>query len=64
MNSNNVSREYSYNNIIHINTLNPENLSKNNSIINKPIIKEKNDSPYGLNTFSSGKNHKNFLVLN
>jgi len=61
MNSNNISRDYSYNNIIHLNILNPENLSKNSSIINKPIIKEKNDSPYGLNTFNSGKNHKKFF---
>lgn len=49
-NSNNVSRDFSSSNIIHINNMNalsPNNIS-NNSIINKPIIKEKNEQIIGL----------------
>ena len=60
-NSNNVSREYSGNNLINlnINKINSD-LLNNNSIINKPIIKEKSDSnvSYGLNMFNPGKNIK------
>ena len=50
-NSNNVSRYFSSSNLIKINNLNvinPINIS-NNSIVNKPIIKEKNDTNNRLN---------------
>ena len=63
--SNNVSREYSGNNLVNlninnINTINSDILNYNNPIINKPIIKERSDSnvSYGLNMFNSGKNIK------
>ena len=63
--SNNVSREYSGNNLVNlninnINTINSDILNNNNPIINKPIIKERSDSnvSYGLNMFNSGKNIK------
>ena len=61
--SNNVSREYSDNNLVNlnmdnINAINCDLLNSNNSIVNKPIIKEKRDSnvSYGLNMFNPGKN--------
>lgn len=63
-NSNNISREYSGNNLVNLNTNNintiNSDLLNNNSIINKPIIKEKSDSnvSYGLNMFNPGKNIK------
>ena len=61
INSNNISMEYNATNLINlnkINTMNSDNSNKNKSIINKPIIKEKNNSNllYGSKLFHSGKN--------
>ena len=63
INSNNVSREYSGTNLINLNTnninvINSDFFNKSNSIINKPIIKEKSipNVNYGLNMFNPGKN--------
>ena len=61
VNSNNNSMDLGAKNLINlnkINKMNSDNLNKNQSIINKPIIKEKNDSNllYGNKLFHSGKN--------
>jgi len=69
-NSNNVSRDFSSSNLIHINnlnSLNPNNIS-NNSIINKPIIKEKNDTNNRLNPnykkyFSPEQNNRKQMLV-
>ena len=62
INSNSVSREYSANNIIRDNKnniINFDNSSKSNIIINKPIIKERNNSKpaYRTHMFNSLKNN-------
>ena len=69
-NSNNVSRDFSSSNIIHINNMNalsPNNIS-NNSIINKPIIKEKNETNNRLNPnykkyFSPEQNNRKEILI-
>ena len=69
-NSNNVSRDFSSSNLIHINNMNalsPNNIS-NNSIINKPIIKEKNEANNRLNPnykkyFSPEQNDRKEILI-
>ena len=69
-NSNNVSRNFSSSNIININNSNAfnQNNISNNSIINKPIIKEKNDTNNRLNPnykkyFSPEQNNRKEILI-
>ena len=59
INSNNISRKCSFNNITQISNINiySDNFKNQNTEITKPIIKEKNNSnsEYSLNIFNSGK---------
>ena len=67
LNSDNISKDYSYNNLLsenNINIINFDNSSKNNIIIKRPIIKERNNvlKAYGMQLFNSGKyNNKKYF---
>ena len=70
-NSNNVSRDFSSSKIININKLNAlnQNNISNNSIINKPIIKEKNETnnkilnPNYKKYFSPEQNNRKQILI-
>ena len=62
-NSNNESRNCSSNNLINLNNINVDS-SKNNKILNKPIIKERNDTNLNFsinNRFNLAQNKKQYF---